>query len=87
MNIKNMVKDKTVKFLYYRDGEFIYETECGFQFPVPLNDLGKATLNASDKAIYFMRWIRKQLEVLNEASETITPSDLDKAAQVLVFES
>jgi hypothetical protein len=70
MNIKDLVKNKTVKFLCYREGDFIYQTEDGFVFPVPLSDIqGAVTLHASDKAIFFMRWIRKQLEVLEEAKQ------------------
>jgi hypothetical protein len=63
MNIKEMIKDnKKVKFVSYREGEFIYETECGFQFPVPLADIGKATLLNEDKALLFLRYIRKHVE-------------------------
>ena len=67
MNITNLVKIKTVRFVHYRDGHFIYETEDGFQFPVPLADIGTATLLAEDKALYFMRWIRRHLEVMASA--------------------
>ncbi len=66
-NIKDMVKDKTVTFLYYREGELWYTTECGFEFPVPTYDVGTAYMNASDKAILFMRWIRKHIEFLEKA--------------------
>ena len=59
--IKKMVKDKVVRFKYYRDGELFYETECGFVFPVPVSDTGHATFMAEDKALLFMRYIRKQL--------------------------
>lgn len=62
-----MVKDgKKVRFCYYRDGEFIYQTECGFKFPVPLADIGKASMEAEDKAILFMRWIRLQIELIKK---------------------
>ena len=60
-NIKDMVKDKKVKFLYYREGELWYTTECGFEFPVPTNDVGQASMNAEDKALLYMRWIRKHI--------------------------
>lgn len=33
-----------------------------YEFPVPLSDIGDATLLATDKAIMFMRYIRKALE-------------------------
>jgi hypothetical protein len=33
-----------------------------YVFPVPLSDVGDATLLATDKAMLFMRYIRKALE-------------------------
>jgi hypothetical protein len=64
MNIKDMVKDKSVVFQYYKDGQLFYSTECGFVFPVPIDDVGNATLNARDKALLFMRYIRKHLKTV-----------------------
>src|SRR3954471_4541256 len=64
MTITELVKNRTAKFLYFREGEFIYRIELEndvFDFPVPLADLDKATLLAEDKAIFFMRWARKHL--------------------------
>lgn len=58
---------KKVRFMFYRDGELHYATECGFQFAVPINDIGGATFLAEDKAILFMRYIRKQLELIEKA--------------------
>lgn len=58
--IKDMVKDgKKVRFSHWRANELWYKTECGFEFPVPTHDAGTATFHAEDKAIIFMRWIRK----------------------------
>jgi len=71
MNIKDMVKDKVVTFLFYKEGELWYITECGFKFPVPTSDVGTASMNASDKAILFMRWIRKQVTVINELNKKL----------------
>ena len=67
MSIKDMVKDKFVTFVMYRDGDLWYTTEDGFQFPVPLTDVGNATFLAKDKALLFMRWIRKHLETVDAA--------------------
>ena len=64
MNIKDMVKDKSVTFQYYKDGQLFYSTECGFVFPVPIDDVGNATLNAKDKALLFMRYIRKHIKIV-----------------------
>jgi hypothetical protein len=59
-----MVKDKSVSFQYYKDGQLFYSTECGFIFPVPIDDVGTATLNAKDKALLFMRYIRKHIKTV-----------------------
>lgn len=69
-DIKSMVKDgKKVKFLFYRHKELWYETECGFKFPVPIEDVGDATFLAEDKALIMMRYIRKQLDAIKTAKE------------------
>lgn len=73
MSIKQMVKDKKVTFVHFRDNELWYVTECGFEFPVPLEDIGNATFLGVDKAIFFMRWIRKHLEMLEEAKKVNGP--------------
>ena len=69
MNITELVKNKKAHFVHYREGHFIYETDDGFQFPVPLTDIGTATLLAEDKALFFMRWIRRQLETIEQAKK------------------
>jgi hypothetical protein len=62
-----VVNNQKVRFTFYRDGQLWYETECGFRFPVPIMDAGTATFLAEDRAILFMRYIRKQIAVLEEA--------------------
>ena len=71
MNIKDMVKNKKVQFSYYRDGNLWYVTECDFEFPVPISDIGNATFLNEDKAILFMRWIRPQMKLIEEARNEI----------------
>lgn len=67
-SIKEMVSTgKVVRFSFYRAKELWYVTECGFEFPVPIDDVGDATFMATDKAILFMRYIRKHLAMLAEA--------------------
>ena len=64
-NIKEVVKDNTVRFSYLRAGVAYYSVDVKgteYTFPVRLDDLGEATLLAEDKAIFFMRYIRKALE-------------------------
>ena len=67
MNIKEIVKNNTVKFQKYRQGHMFYVVtvpgeEGELSFPVPLEDVGDATLETEDKAITFMRYIRKDIE-------------------------
>ncbi len=72
--ITDMVKNKSVKFVYFRDNNFMYETEDGFTFPVPLDDVGTSTLLATDKALYFMRWIRKHLQTVEDEKNASQPT-------------
>ena len=68
MNIKDMVKDgKTVTFLFYQNGQLWYSTANLFVFPVPIDDTGDGVFLASDKAILFMRYIRKHIKYLEDA--------------------
>jgi hypothetical protein len=69
MNIKDMVKNKKVGFSFYRDNQLFYRIEDGFEFPVPINDVGNATFLAEDKAILFMRWIRKHIDTIDRAKK------------------
>jgi hypothetical protein len=67
MNVKDIVKDNRVRFLRYRQGVMYYSVATPgssgeHMFPVPLSDVGDATLHAEDKAIIFMRYIRKAIE-------------------------
>lgn len=76
MNIKDLVKGKFVKFESFRQENFYYTLRVvhgeivgddeedvydDYTFPVPLEDIGTATLLAEDKAITYMRWIRKAI--------------------------
>lgn len=65
MNIKEMVSDnKKVKFIHYKDQNLWYETETNFQFPVPIEDIGNATFLAEDRAMLFLRYIRKHVALI-----------------------
>ena len=64
MRLIDMVKGKTVTLEFYRKGELWYKTEDGFMFPVPIEDCGDAKFLPKDKATLFMRYIRKQLEAV-----------------------
>ena len=73
MNLKDMVKNgQKVKISSYSSGNLWYVTDSGFEFPVPVHDrkeVGNATFLAEDKAIYFMRYIRKHIQFLEDARE------------------
>lgn len=58
-----VVNNQRVHFVFYRDNQLWYATECGFEFPVPIEEAGTATFLASDRAILFMRYLRKQLQL------------------------
>jgi hypothetical protein len=67
MNLKDIVKDNQVRFVRYRQGVMYYCVSVPgvadeHMFPVPVTDVGDATLEAQEKAIMFMRYIRKALE-------------------------
>lgn len=66
MNIKSIVKGNEVRFSYYRQGTAYYlvyveEKQSDYIFPVSLEDIGNASLFASDNAIMFMRYIRRAI--------------------------
>ncbi len=66
--LKEMVShQQVVRFARYKEGELFYRTECGFEFPVPVADIGSATFLAEDKAILFMRYMRKELNRIESA--------------------
>lgn len=51
-----------VKFARCADQALWYKTDDGWEFPVPLDDTKGATFLAEEKAIFFMRWIRKHID-------------------------
>lgn len=62
--IKQIVKDNTATFSFYRTGNMFYNVTVDgiiYQFPVSLDDIGGASLFAHEKAITLMRYIRKAL--------------------------
>ena len=58
--------NQQVHFSFYRHGELWYVTNSGFEFPVPITDTGDGVFLAKDKAILFMRYIRKHLELIEK---------------------
>lgn len=66
MTIKDHIQGRC-RFAYYRDGALWYRTETNFIFPVPIEDIGNATFLDEDKAMLFMRYIRKHMAALEIA--------------------
>ena len=63
--LKDLVKNNRVQFSHYRKGFMYYSVPfegLTYLFPVPLDDIGDATLLNEDKAMLFMRYIRKALK-------------------------
>jgi hypothetical protein len=70
LTLKEIVKDNVVRFVEYRKGFLYYSVlTIGEEdmvdihlFPVPIEDCGDATFPAEEKAILFMRYIRKAID-------------------------
>lgn len=81
MNKENMELLKTrvtgkVFFVCAREGCLWYRTDDKWIFPIPFEDTGNAqgsaaTFPAEDKAILYMRWIRKHIEFEEEQRRLI----------------
>ena len=66
MNIEAIVKDNVVRFVKYRLGYAFYRVRVPGEaidriFPVPLAEVGDATLAATEKASEFTRFIRNAI--------------------------
>jgi hypothetical protein len=66
------------KFDKYFDGQLWYtvftkevdgHSDAICNFPVPISDIGTATFLAEDKPLLFMRYIRKHLQMLEDAKD------------------
>lgn len=64
-----------VRFARYEDRRLWYTARWqddgvrrDFEFPVPIDDAAGAVFLPEDRAIMFMRWIRKHVEFLSKAA-------------------
>lgn len=65
MNITALIKDNWVEFKSYKAGFFYYTIDFEgkrYKFPVDREDVGEGEMKRCDKAITFMRWIRKAID-------------------------
>jgi len=65
-NVKEMVMGKKVTLSHYQKMNLWYVTECGFEFPVPIEDTGDARFETEDKATFFMRWINAHIKSIKD---------------------
>jgi hypothetical protein len=75
--VKQVVRNNQARFLKYENGNLWYYVLYSedddynkprqFDFPIPVADAGDGAFLSSDKAITYMRWIRKHIDYLNEA--------------------
>jgi hypothetical protein len=73
IDIKRAVSDgRQVKFSHYHDGSLWYFTEFGETFPVPISDIGNATFEATEKAIFLMRYMRQWNSIGKSEMEQLT---------------
>ncbi len=65
---EHVINNQKVHFSFFRDNQFWYKTDLGFVFPISLEEVqaGKVTLLQEDKALLFMRWMRKYIESCKE---------------------
>lgn len=79
--ITDLVREQA-RFTHYEDGKLWYQIiytgedpQTGyprpeiFDFPVPVDDAESGRFEKSDKSLFFMRWIRKHIEMLRSALE------------------
>lgn len=67
MKITDLVrKDSHARFSHFRAGFLYYEVETkdgeAYIFPVDVADLDGATVNASEKSVFMMRYMRKAMK-------------------------
>ena len=56
-----------VKFARFAVSELWYVCEDGFEFPIPLSDTVGAVFESEDKGVFFMRWIRPHMAMIDKA--------------------
>lgn len=64
--------DKKVKFTRFFDGQLWYACEDGFEFPVPVSEAGTATFYPEDRAMLFMRYVRKHMDSIEKAKSELS---------------
>jgi hypothetical protein len=64
----HVASGNTVQFLKYQQGNLYYEVnQTSLVFKVPIADLGDATCYQYERAMTYMKYIKKALDELKEA--------------------
>lgn len=71
-----------VNFVKFANSELWYVCEDGFEFPIPLSDTAGAEFAAKDKGLFFMRWIKQHMKMLDEAKDEYTYHPREDGANV-----
>lgn len=69
---------KDVVGLEHKDGACLWS----FKFPVPIEDTGTGHFAASDRPIFFMRWIRREVARLTEHELEIVQAKAEWAREM-----
>jgi hypothetical protein len=64
---------KFATFVKFKGNELIYATDCGIEFPVPVEDInGEAEVLAVERTMTLMKWIRRYLKSIEDEEAHIT---------------
>jgi len=66
LRMVNLIRKNKVEFHRYYQGNFYYRirepfTKVSYQFKIPMEDIMGTVLLREDRAIVFMKWIRKAI--------------------------
>jgi len=75
IDIKAQVTAGPCEFVSARAGNLWYRTALGFEFPVPISEMGEATFSRQEKGIHLMRYIRKHAAMLNQERQRLQIED------------
>lgn len=64
IDIKSHVTAGPCTFVRAKAGNLWYRSALGFEFPVPMDDMGEATFDAEIRGMMMMRYIRKHAELI-----------------------
>jgi len=83
MSLKERVAGP-VRFVKMVNSELWYICQDNFEFAIPMEDTAGAEFKAEDKGMFFMRWIRKHMEMLEAArTELFSLRDSDVSTEEL----